>query len=178
MLKRIFFLFFFLFACSTPQIQEVQHMPLTLTSPAFTHNHEMPARYTCQGDDISPPLHIANVPAATESLVLIMDDPDAPDPAAPKMTWDHWVVWNIAPTTTTISEGKAPTGAIVGQNSWPKNTYGGPCPPIGTHRYFFKLYALNTTLTLRTTATKKEVERAMQHHIIEKTELVGRYKKR
>jgi Raf kinase inhibitor-like YbhB/YbcL family protein len=138
----------------------------------------MPKTYTCQGRDVSPPLAIAGVPAGAKSLALLMDDPDAPDPAAPKMVWDHWVVFNIPPGTNEIPEGGVPSGSVVGKNSWPKNAYGGPCPPIGTHRYFFKLYALGTTLPLGPDATKKDVERAMQGHVLEKAELVGLYKKK
>jgi Raf kinase inhibitor-like YbhB/YbcL family protein len=149
---------------------------VTLTSPAFKHHGMMPAKYTCEGEDISPPLLIEHAPPGTKSYALIMDDPDAPDPAAPKIVWEHWVVWNVPPGAS-FEEGKVPRGAVVGKNQRGNNLYGGPCPPIGTHRYFFKLYALDADLDLPATATKKDVEHAMQGHIITKTELVGLYKK-
>ena len=145
-------------------------MTFKITSPAFENNNPIPRLYTCQGKDISPPLNIEGIPQGTKSLVLIMDDPDAP-----MGTWDHWVVWNIPPETTTVLEG-APQG-IEGMNSWPKKGYGGPCPPSGTHRYFFKLYALGTKLNIPENSTKRDVERAMQGNIIAQTQLIGNYKK-
>ncbi|HLC84938.1 MAG TPA: YbhB/YbcL family Raf kinase inhibitor-like protein [Candidatus Nanoarchaeia archaeon] len=147
-------------------------MPLSITSPAFKHNQKIPSRFTCQGDDINPTLHILEVPKNAKSLVLINDDPDAP-----VGTWDHWIVFNIAPSTTIIAEDSVPQGAIQAKNSWKRSDYGGPCPPSGTHRYFFKLYALDTTLSLASSATKHDVEKAMQGHIIQKAELVGLYSK-
>ncbi|HLC65665.1 MAG TPA: YbhB/YbcL family Raf kinase inhibitor-like protein [Candidatus Nanoarchaeia archaeon] len=142
---------------------------LTLTSPAFRHNSEIPAKYTCRGQDINPQLDILGVPKNAKSLVLIVDDPDAP-----MGMWVHWVVWNI-PIVTSIKENSIP--GVQGMNDFGKKDYGGPCPPSGTHRYFFKLYALDTTLTLRE-GRKKDVEKAMEGHIIEKTVLVGLYKKK
>lgn len=150
---------------------------MRLSSPAFRHNTLMPSRYTCQGFDVNPPLRIREVPEEAKSLVLIVDDPDAPDPKAPKMVWDHWVVWNIDPSTEEIEEDRLPAGAVQGRNSWGRNDYGGPCPPIGTHRYFFKLYALDTTLDLPGTATKADVEAAMDGHVLDQAELIGTYRK-
>ncbi len=144
---------------------------MELTSPAFAHHQTIPTRYTCQGDDINPPLHIAGIPKEAKSLVLIMDDPDAPNG-----TWDHWVVWNISPTGV-IKENTVPPGAVQGKNSWGKQKYGGPCPPSGTHRYFFKLYALDTTLSLAANAGKNEVLAAIKNHILAQTELMGTYNK-
>lgn len=142
-------------------------IPMQLSSPAFTHMGMIPKQYTCDGDDINPPLRISGIPAETQSLVLIMDDPDAP-----KGTWDHWIMWNIPPTSL-IPENSAP--GEQGMNSWPKKGYGGPCPPSGTHRYFFKLYALDAELDLSATARKAEVEQVMQGHILAEAELIGRY---
>src|SRR5207247_7980341 len=123
-------------------------MPLTLTSPAFGPKAEIPAVHTCEGADTSPPLEWSGVPGRAKSLALIVDDPDAPDPKAPKMTYVHWVMYDIPPSTgnLTASTKKAPAGARDGSNDWKKTGYGGPCPPIGRHRYFFKLYALDTML--------------------------------
>lgn len=147
-------------------------MTLSITSPAFRHNERIPPKYTCQGEDINPEYHISGVPKDAKSMVLINDDPDAP-----VGTWDHWIIFNIAPTTTVIPEDSVPLGAIQTKNSWERSDYGGPCPPSGTHRYFFKLYALDITLSLTSSATKHDVEKAMQGHIIEKAELIGLYSK-
>jgi Raf kinase inhibitor-like YbhB/YbcL family protein len=146
---------------------------MQISSPAF--DSAMPSRFTCDGFDVSPPLTFSGVPSNAASLVLIVDDPDAPDPAAPKMVWDHWVVWNIDPATRDVAEGRAPDGAVQGKNSWGRNDYGGPCPPIGTHRYFFKLYALDVQLDLPSDATKSTVEKAMQGHVLTEAELIGTY---
>ena len=151
------------------QIDEVFNMKLT--SPAFEHNQGIPSEYTCDGSDTSPELNIEGVPENTKSLVLINDDPDAP-----VGTWDHWIVFNIPPTTTKINKGQEPSG-LGGKNSWGKTGYGGPCPPSGTHRYFFKLYALDTELDLQEGAAKNDIESAMEGHIIEKAELMGTYRK-
>jgi hypothetical protein len=142
---------------------------MKLTSPAFAHNTSIPKKYTCQGEDISPPLNISDIPENTVSLALIVDDPDAP-----MGTWDHWLIWNINPIDK-IEEDSAP--GIQGQNSWRRNDYGGPCPPTGTHRYFFKLYALDLTLDLPTGSTKGKLEQMMKQHIIEQIELIGLYQK-
>lgn len=156
-------------------------MPLTITSPAFEHNGEIPRRYTCDGEDVSPRLDWSNAPEATRSLVLIVDDPDAPDPAAPRMTWVHWVLYNIPTDASSLPEQVAaedlPAGTREGLNDWKRTGYGGPCPPIGTHRYFHKLYALDIVLPDLGKATKPEVEQAMQGHILGSTELVGTYRR-
>lgn len=135
----------------------------------FGNNEMIPGKYTCQGSNINPPLIISDMPSNTKSLALIIDDPDAP-----VGTWDHWIVHNIEPKNS-INENSIP--GIQAKNSWGKNEYGGPCPPSGTHRYFFKLYALDIKLDLNEGASKKQLENAMKNHIIEKTELIGLYKK-
>lgn len=154
-------------------------MPLTLTSPVFKHNQPMPKTYTCQGSDISPSLLISSVPKGTKSLAFIMDDPDAPDPKAPKMIWIHWVFYNLPPTVTSIDENAsaAPSGSLPGLNSWKKTGYGGPCPPIGEHRYFHKLYALDTVLPDLKTPTKDQLLEAMKGHVLEEATLIGLYQK-
>lgn len=152
---------------------------MILTSPAFTHKGEIPPRHTCEGSDLSPPLTWTEVPSGTLSLVLVVDDPDAPDPRAPVRTWVHWIVFNIPPTTNTLPEGGSlPDGARHGLNDWKRPGYGGPCPPIGRHRYFFKLYALDTTLPALTKPTKAELEQSMRGHVLDSAELIGTYQKR
>ena len=153
-------------------------MTLQLTSPAFTDGGIIPARHTCDGADVNPPLSIAGAPPGTVSLVLLVDDPDAPDPKAPRVVWDHWVVWNLPARSSAIAEGGAAPGAVVGTNSWGRRDYGGPCPPVGTHRYFFKLYALDRELDLAPASTKKDVEGAMEGAILARAQLMGRYRKR
>jgi len=143
---------------------------LVITSPAFENNGFIPSKYTCDGEDVNPAISIDGLPEGTLSLVLIIDDPDAP-----MGTWDHWIVWNIPPTKI-IEENSVP--GIEGLNDFRKHTYGGPCPPSGIHRYFFKVYALNTQLTLSSTSKKREVEKAMRGHILAQGELIGRYKRR
>jgi Raf kinase inhibitor-like YbhB/YbcL family protein len=154
-------------------------MAFKLTSSAFTHQDEIPSRYTCDGQDISPPLAWSGVPSGARSLVLIMDDPDAPDPAAPKMTWVHWLVYNIPPDSTGLPEDadKAglPQSAREGTNNFRRKRYGGPCPPIGRHRYFLKLYALDTVLPDLDAPDKDELLDAMQGHVLEETQLMGTY---
>lgn len=154
-------------------------MKLTLTSPAFKHNDSIPAFYTCDGKDMSPQLDWTGVPAGAKSLVLIVDDPDAPDPAAPRMTWVHWVLYNIPPTATGLGEAirdaALPHGTLQGLNDWKRTGYGGPCPPIGRHRYFHKLYALDTMLPDLKSPAKTRLEQAMQGHILEQTVLMGTY---
>ncbi len=156
-------------------------MSLTITSPAFVDNGEIPAKCTCDGKDISPPLAWSGLPGGTKSLALIVDDPDAPDPAAPKMTWVHWVLYNIPPGATGLPEGvksaELPKGTKEGLNDWKRAGYGGPCPPIGRHRYFHKLYALDVVLPDLGRAGKQEVEKAMKGHILASAELVGTYKR-
>ena len=151
-------------------------MTMQLTSSEFEHQGNIPSKYTCDGANINPPLTITNIPENTKSLVLLMDDPDVPKNIREDGMWDHWVVFNIPPTTKTIFEGQEPPG-IQGLNTGGVNGYGGPCPPDREHRYFFKLYALDIELDLSLSATKTEVEQAMQGHVLEKTELVGRYKR-
>lgn len=156
-------------------------MTLTLTSPAFAHNGAMPVRLTCDGQDLSPELRWSGLPADTKSLALIVDDPDAPDPAAPRMTWVHWVLYNIPPTATGLAEavapGALPAGTRQGLNDWGRTGYGGPCPPIGRHRYFHKLYALDTVLPDLGKPTKAALEQAMKSHVLASTELVGTYQR-
>jgi Raf kinase inhibitor-like YbhB/YbcL family protein len=156
-------------------------MPLTLSSNAFAQHGKIPARFTCEGDDTSPDLNWQGIPAKTRSLVLIVDDPDAPDPKAPQRTWVHWVVYNLPPDATGLPEGATsadlPPGTGEGLNDWKRSGYGGPCPPVGRHRYFHKLYALDRELAVRDRPTKADVEAAMAGHIIEQAELVGTYEK-
>jgi Raf kinase inhibitor-like YbhB/YbcL family protein len=156
-------------------------MALSMTSGVFTDGGEIPAKFTCEGQDIAPALQWEGVPENAKSLVLIVDDPDAPDPAAPRMTWVHWVLYNIPPQTDGLPEGATaadlPAGTMEGLNDWKRTGYGGPCPPIGRHRYFHKLYALDAVLPDLKKPTKSAVESAMKGHIIEKAELVGTYQK-
>lgn len=142
---------------------------MQIYSRAFTSSGEIPPKYTCDGEDLIPPLSFSDVPKEAKSLALIVDDPDAP-----MGTWDHWVIWNIPPQTLEISEGKSPIG-VTGVNSWGKNSWGGPCPPDREHRYFFKLYALDSSPNLAAGARKAELERAMESHILAQAQLIGRY---
>lgn len=156
---------------------------MNLSSSAFSHFTDIPSQYTCEGGEQSPPLTWSEIPTGVKSLVLIVDDPDASDPSAPKMTWVHWVLYNIPPSSTGLDTWKSgvqelPAGTLNGLNSWNKTGYGGPCPPIGRHRYFHKLYALDVVLPMLQTATKAALEKAMQGHIMAKCELVGYYQKR
>jgi len=174
----------FIFCCVaifTDILQAEENMPFTLTSTAFAKGDSIPKKFTCEGENISPPLEWQGVPADARSLVLIVDDPDAPDPKAPRMTWDHWVLYNLPSNSTQLPEGVAssnlPSGTKEGLNSWGKTGYGGPCPPIGKHRYFYKLYALNTVLNKMDNPTKAQVEDGMKDHIIAEAELVGTYQK-
>ena len=156
-------------------------MTLKLTSSAFADGGAIPRKYTCEGADVSPPLAWEGAPAGTESLALIVDDPDAPDPKAPRMTWVHWVLYNLPADAEGLPEDASraglPAGAAVGLNDWKRADYGGPCPPIGRHRYFHKLYALDRTLTGLTRPTKADVERAMAGHVLAEARLVGTYQK-
>jgi Raf kinase inhibitor-like YbhB/YbcL family protein len=155
-------------------------MAMTLSSPAFKQGGQIPSKYTCEGLDISPPLAWNGVPEGTKSLVLIIDDPDAPDPKAPQRVWVHWVVYNMPPDTKSLPENASKAelsqGTAVGLNDFKKTGYGGPCPPIGRHRYFHKLYALDTTLDLRK-APKPEIELAIKGHVLADAELIGTYQK-
>ena len=153
-----------------------------VSSSAFAVNAEIPSQFTCQGADRSPPLAFADIPAGSKSLALIVDDPDAPDPAAPKMTWVHWVLYNLPPQTTGLVEAIAPRdlphGTLEGLNDWKRTGYRGPCPPAGRHRYFHKLYALDTVLPDLHKPTKAALEKAMHGHILAHAEWVGTYQKR
>lgn len=157
-------------------------MALTLESSAFENGGEIPARYTCEGEDAAPELHWRGVPDGAISLVLIVDDPDAPDPKAPKMTWVHWVLYNIPASAGGLPEGvtseNLPQGTEEGLNDWKRTGYGGPCPPVGRHRYFHKLYALDAKLEGLKHETGPAVEVAMAGHVIAKSELIGTYQKR
>jgi hypothetical protein len=156
-------------------------MTLTIASDAFAHNGEMPVRFTCEGDDISPALRWEGVPEKARGLALIMDDPDAPDPEHPRMTYVHWVLYNIPPDASGFAEGiepsELPPGTCEGVNDWDRTGYGGPCPPIGRHRYFHKLYALDVVLEGLKRPTKAHLEAAMKGHILAQAELVGTYQK-
>ena len=156
-------------------------MTLILTSTAFENGADIPVQYTCQGDDISPPLRWDNIPQSAKSLVLIVDDPDAPDPQAPRMTWVHWLLYNIPVDSSGLAEhmttAKLPGETREGINDWKRTGYGGPCPPVGRHRYFFKLYALDTLLDDLGIPVKAKLEAAMQDHCIAQTALTGRFQK-
>jgi Raf kinase inhibitor-like YbhB/YbcL family protein len=150
-----------------------------LTSPAFAPNAEIPREHTCQGKDVSVPLSWNGLPQGTKSLALIVDDPDAPDPKAPKVTWVHWVLYDIPADATGLPAGVSalPQGTREGLNDWQRAGWGGPCPPIGRHRYFFKLYALDTVLPDLGKANKAAVEKAMKGHVLGEAQLVGTYQK-
>ncbi len=151
-----------------------------LESSAFQHNGEIPSVHTCEGEDKSPPLAWSGAPAGTQSFALVVDDPDAPDPAAPKRVWVHWVMYDIPARVTSLPAGTTtpPSGAKAGQNDWGKPGYGGPCPPIGRHRYFHKIYALDTTLGDRGQLKKAELEAAIKGHVLAQGELIGTYQKK
>jgi Raf kinase inhibitor-like YbhB/YbcL family protein len=153
---------------------------LKISSSAFDHTYGIPQKYTCQGKNVSPPLSWTGLPKGTRSLVLIVDDPDAPDPRKPKMVWDHWLLYNLPPKAKGLKEAvkDLPKGTLEGKNSWKKTGYGGPCPPIGRHRYFHKLFALDIVLPDLKTPTKKQLLEAMKGHILQKTEMIGTYQKR
>ncbi len=156
-------------------------MGITLTINAFNNNGDIPSKFTCDGSDISPEMSWTNIPFNAKSLVLIVDDPDAPDPDNPKMTWIHWVLYNIPAVEGNLKEGISaidlPRGTLQGLNDWGKTGYGGPCPPIGTHRYFHKLYALDVVLSNLNRPTKADLLKAMSGHVIDSIEVVGLYKK-
>jgi len=146
---------------------------MKIISPAFGNNQFIPSRYTCDGEDISPPLEIGDVPKEAKSLVLIVDDPDAPGG-----TFLHWLVFNIKPTVSLIKENEIPQGGVQGLNNFGKENYGGPCPPFGIHRYFFKIYALDKKLNLEPGSSLKAVEKEMKGHILDQAQLIGLYKKK
>jgi Raf kinase inhibitor-like YbhB/YbcL family protein len=183
-MKKCFFIFIQIaLVCFivTADAKEV-NATMKLTSPSFENQKEIPKKYTCDGEDVSPALAWSNVPEGTKSLVLIVDDPDAPDPANPRMTWVHWVIYNIPATIVSLAEGvkekDLPKGTLQGLNDWKKTGYGGPCPPIGKHRYFHKLYALDIVLPDLKQPTKAALEKAMEGHILFKAELVGLYQRK
>ena len=157
-------------------------MSLSLTSTSFSDGNSIPSIHTCDGPDISPPLSWSGLPPATKSLALIVDDPDAPDPAAPQKTWVHWILYDIPADTTGLPQGarpeNLPPGTREGLNDWKKSGYGGPCPPVGRHRYFFKLYALDTMLPGLGKPAKAQLEQAMQGHVLERAELIGLYQRK
>lgn len=171
-------------ADTTPDNRSLEgprNMAITLRSSAFDQMSPVPQRFTCEGDDISPPLAWSGIPPETKSLVLIVDDPDAPDPKAPKRTWVHWVLFDIPEDVRELPENAArsglPEGTQIGKNDWGRRDYGGPCPPTGKHRYVHKIYALDTTLGLKS-PTKAELEEAMEGHILARGELIGTYEKK
>ena len=170
------------FAPAAGPAEEVRAMPLRLESPRFADGAEIPQEYTCQGRDVSPPLRWSGAPADTQSFALIVDDPDAPDPQHPRTTWVHWVVYDLPADASALAEAVTPAalpaGARTGRNDWKRTRYGGPCPPIGRHRYFHKLYALDAVLGDLAEPTKAGLERAMEGHVLAKAELVGTYQKR
>ncbi|MDJ0667860.1 MAG: YbhB/YbcL family Raf kinase inhibitor-like protein [Desulfobacterales bacterium] len=156
-------------------------MAMQLTSPSFENQKRMARKFTCDGEDISPALAWSGAPEGTLSFALIVDDPDAPDPANPKMTWVHWILYNIPSTVNALPEGakdeELSPETLQGLNDWKKTGYGGPCPPIGQHRYFHKLYALDIVLPDLSSPTKAKLEQAMGGHILSMAELVGLYQR-
>jgi hypothetical protein len=152
---------------------------MQITSTAFDAQGPIPTRHTCEGEDVAPPLAWRDLPAGTRSLALIVDDPDAPDPSKPQRTWVHWVMYDIPPTVPGLPEGGRPAfaGSRDGANDWERTGYGGPCPPIGRHRYFFKLYALDTLLGDQQLPDKAQLEHAMQGHVLGEAQLMGTYQK-
>lgn len=159
-------------ATPPPAVETPTPTTMILTSPAFINDGAIPAKYTCDGQDISPALTISNVPAGTQSLALIVDDPDASG------GWLHWMMWNISPSTAEIAENNVPAGAILGQNDFGRTAWGGPCPPSGVHHYQFKLYALDTKLNLKPDAGKGDLEVEIEKHLIDEARLVGTYAKK
>jgi len=161
---------------------EDETLALEIRSNTFTAGAEIPRRHTCDGEDVSPELHWSGVPDGTRSLVLIVDDPDAPDPAAPRTTWVHWVLYDLPPDATSLPEGVSPSqlppGTRQGRNDWKRTRYGGPCPPVGRHRYFHKLYALDRELGDLDQPDKADVERAMQGAVLARAELIGTYQRK
>ena len=157
-------------------------MALRLSSSAFADNGEIPARFTCEGHDASPPLLWSGAPGQTKSFALIVDDPDAPDPSAPRGTWVHWVLYNLPPTASSLAEGvpadQLPAGTLQGVNDWKRTGYGGPCPPVGRHRYFHKLFALDVVLPDLHEPSKARLEQAMSGHVVEQAQIVGTYQRR
>lgn len=156
---------------TNPKVQQVETKTnMQITSSTFTNNKAIPKKYTCDGENVNPELNFSDISKEAKSLVLIMDDPDAP-----AGTWTHWTLWNIDPKTTKIGERSIPSGATEGTTSFGKPGYGGPCPPSGTHRYFFKLFALDTILDLKSQADVSKLEKAIEGHRVGRAELVGLY---
>ena len=183
-MKKYFFIFMqitLLFLVISIYGEEVKQS-MKLTSPDFKNQGEIPSVFTCDGKDMSPALSWSQVPEGTKSFALIVDDPDAPDPANPKMTWVHWVLYNIPESSNSLPKGvkteNLPQGTREGLTDWKRTGYGGPCPPIGKHRYFHKLYALDTLLPNLQRPTKAQLEKAMEGHILDKAELIGLYQKK
>lgn len=178
---RLICLVFSIFFTTAVRAEGEQNMTLILQSPDFVHQGEIPKTFTCDGKDSSPALSWSGVPQNTKSLVLIVDDPDAPDPSKPKMTWVHWLLYNIPSTATELPRAVAvsdlPVGTQQGKNDWKRTGYGGPCPPIGRHRYFHKLYALDIALPDLHQPNKAQLEKAMAGHVIGQAELIGTYQK-
>ncbi len=182
LLDRRFFVVIFccvFHSAAVESAEGVLAMSLTLSASDFVDQGEIPKRFTCDGNDVSPALSWSGVPENAQSLVLIVDDPDAPDPAAPKMTWVHWLLYNLPAHSSglpeAVAESDLPHGTLQGSNDWRRTGYGGPCPPKGRHRYFHKLYALDVVLPDLHRPSKAQLENAMQGHVIERAELVGTY---
>ncbi|MES9843436.1 MAG: YbhB/YbcL family Raf kinase inhibitor-like protein [Candidatus Sedimenticola sp. 6PFRAG5] len=154
-------------------------MSFEISSSAFINQGDIPRIYTCDSSDLSPPLEWSGLPDGAASLVLIVDDPDAPDPTAPKMTWVHWILYNLPTSLGGLAEGagQLPGGSLEGKNDWGRTGYGGPCPPVGNHRYYFKLYALDLLLPDMGKPNKGQLEQAMSGHVLGMTELMGRYQR-
>ena len=157
-------------------------MSFELSSESFANGCEIPVVHTCDGAELSPHLAWSGAPEGTRSFALIVDDPDAPDPRAPRMTWVHWVVYNLPASESELPRGAAaaglPGGGCHGLNDWKRLGYGGPCPPVGRHRYVFKLYALDAALPVLEAPTRARLEEAMKRHVLARTELVGTYERR
>ncbi len=178
---RLICLAFSIFFTTVILAEGEQNMTLVLKSPDFAHQGEIPKVFTCDGNDSSPALNWSGLPQRTRSLVLIVDDPDAPDPAKPKMTWVHWLLYNMPPTATelpqAVTAGNLPEGTQQGKNDWKQTGYRGPCPPVGRHRYFHKLYALDIELPDLHHPDKAKLEAAMVGHIVGHAELIGTYQR-
>lgn len=173
---KIMLIMVVVFTMMAGQEAKPKEIEMNITSSAFSVGAMIPSKYTCDGQDISPPLSWNDEPKNTVSFVLIHDDPDAP-----MGTWDHWILFNIDGKTTELAENvdvSTLSEIKLGRNSWRRNDYGGPCPPSGTHRYFFKLYALDTKLDLPEGSNKQDIEKAMAGHILAETELMGKYKRK
>ena len=150
--------------------QQLKESAMKISSPDFSEGATIPVRFTCDGEDVNPALHISGVPAEAKSLALIVDDPDAPHG-----TWTHWLMWNLRPDLKEIGVASVPAGAVQGRNDFPANKYGGPCPPSGSHRYYFKLYALDAVPELPAGSQRKAVDQALKGHIIAQAQWMGRY---